>query len=97
MPTSSTTAAPAAEQQAALHLIELYDERWALTKAMNAEPTLATAEATLAKATQLATACETFRRRYYPRKHRVVVGQRTVMAVSRAGRSVVTILDGNDR
>lgn len=97
MPTSSITAAPVAEQQAALHLVELYDQRWALTKAMNEEPTLAMAEATLAKATELATACETFRRRFYPRKHRVVVGLRTVMAVSRTGRSVVTILDGNDR
>lgn len=77
-------------------LIALYDERIALTKAMaqHQYPTGAMAQAVLDKGAELDAACEAFRRRYYPRKHRVCVGLRTVMAVSRTGRSVTTVLDG---
>lgn len=78
---------------AALHLIALYDERVALTHAMaeHPHPTGAMAQAVLDKGAELDAACEAFRRRYYPRKHRVVVGLRTVMTVSRTGRSVTTV------
>lgn len=84
------------EKEAARQLVALYDERIALTKAMaQAErPTGAMAQAVLDKGAELDAACEAFRRRYYPRKHRVIVGLWTVMAVSKTGRSVTTILDG---
>jgi hypothetical protein len=51
------------------------------------------AQAIMDKGAELDAACEEFRRRHYPRKHRVVVGARTVMAVSRTARSIVTIYD----
>lgn len=62
--------------------------------AKHPHPTGAMAQEVLDKGAELDAACETFRRRYYPRKHRVIVGLRTVMAVSRTGRSVTTVLDG---
>lgn len=80
-------------------LVALYDERVALTRAManHPAPTGAMAQAVLDKGAELDTACEAFRRRHYPHKHRVIVGLRTVMAVSRAGRSIVTVYDANER
>ena len=83
------------ERAEAAALIALYDERIAMTKAMaqHPHPTGAMAQAVLDKGAELDAACEAFRRRYYPRKHRVLVGLRTVMAASRTGRSVVTVFD----
>lgn len=80
---------------AARALVALYDERIALTHAManHPQPTGAMAQEVLDKGAELDEACEAFRRRYYPRKHRVLVGLRTVMAASRTARSVVTIYD----
>jgi hypothetical protein len=79
-------------------LVALYDERVALTHAManHPHPTGAMAQAVIDKGAELDAACEAFRRRHYPRKHRVCVGLRAVMAVSRTGRSVVTVYDGNE-
>lgn len=86
------------EQTDAAALVALYDERVALTRAMAAHPapTGAMAQVVLDKGAELDAACEAFRRRHYPRKHRVVVGLRTVMAVSRTGRSIVTVYDGGE-
>lgn len=85
---------PTITQEAAA-LVALYDERVALTQAMadHPHPTGPMARAVLDKGAELDAACETFRRRHYPRNHRVVVGLRTVMAVSRTGRSIVTVYD----
>lgn len=87
------------EQSEAAALVALYDERIALTKAManHPAPTGAMADEVLDKGAELDAACEEFRRRYYPRRHRVVVGLRTVMAVSRTARSIVTVYDANER
>ena len=84
-----------AEQDAARALVALYDERVAMTHEManHPHPTGAMAQAILDKGAELDAACEEFRRRYYPRKHRVIVGLRTVMAVSRTARSIVTVYD----
>ena len=86
-----------AEQAAARALVALYDERVAMTAAMarHPHPTGAMAQAILDKGAELDAACEVFRRRYYPRRHRVIVGARTVMAVSRTARSIVTVYDGH--
>lgn len=80
---------------AARLLVALYDERIALTKAMaeHPQPTGAMAQAIFDKSDELDAACEQFRRKFYPRKHRVIVGLRTVMAASRTGRSVTTVYD----
>ena len=79
-------------------LVALYDERVALTHAManHPRPTGAMAQAILDKGAELDAACEEFRRRHYPRKHRVIVGLRAVMAVSRTARSIVTVYDANE-
>lgn len=79
-------------------LVALYDERVALTKAManHPQPTGAMAQAIMDKGAELDAACESFRRRHFPRRHRVVVGARTVMAVSRTARSIVTVYDANE-
>lgn len=84
-----------AMQSDAQHLVALYDERIALTKAMaeHPNPTGAMAQAVLDKGRELDEACEAFRRKHYPRRHRVIVGLRTVMAVSQTGRSVVTVYE----
>lgn len=84
-----------AERVAAKDLVRLYDERVALTKAMaqHPSPTGAMAQAVLDKGDELDVACERFRRRFYPRKHRVLVGLRTVMTASRTARSVATVYD----
>ena len=65
-------------------LVALYDERTALTRAMarHPHPTGAMAQAVMDKSAELEAACEEFRRRYYPRRHKVIVGARTVMVVS---------------
>lgn len=85
-------------QTDAAALVALYDERVALTKAManHPRPTGAMAQAVLDKGAELDAACEAFRRRHYPRKHRVIVGLRTVMAVSRTARSIVTVYDARE-
>ena len=82
------------ERTDALALVALYDERIALTKAMaeHPQPTGAMAQAVLNKGRELDEACEAFRRRYYPRRHRVIVGLGIVMTVSRSGRSITTVL-----
>ena len=82
------------ERTDALALVALYDERIALTKAMaeHPRPTGVMADRALAKARELEAACEAFRRRYYPRRHRVIVGLGIVMTVSRSGRSITTVL-----
>lgn len=79
----------------ARELVALYDERIALTREMarHPHPTGAMAQAVLDKGAELDAACEAFRRRHYPRRHRVIVGLRTVMAASRTGRSVTTVYD----
>lgn len=84
------------EITAAKALVALYDERVALTKAMaeHERPTGAMVDEIFAKDDELTAACEDFRRRYYPRRHRVFVGLSTVMACSKTGRSVLTIFDG---
>lgn len=76
-------------------LVALYDERIALTRAMadDPHPTGAMAQAVLDKGAELDAACGEFRRRHFPRRHRVIVGLRTVMAVSRTASSVTTIYD----
>ena len=86
------------EQDAARALVALYDERVAMTKAMaeHPRPTGAMAQAIMDKGAELDAACEAFRRRYYPRRHRVIVGARTVMAVSRTARSIVTVYDAHE-
>ena len=86
------------EQADARALVALYDERVALTHAManHPRPTGAMAQAIMDKGAELDAACEVFRRRYYPRRHRVIVGARTVMAVSRTARSIVTVYDAHE-
>lgn len=81
----------------ALDLVQLYDERIALTHAMaqHPHPTGAMAQEVLDKGAELDAACEAFRRAHYPRRHRVIVGLRQVIAVSRTGRSTQLVLDGN--
>ena len=76
-------------------LVALYDERIRLTHEMaqSERPTGAMAQAVLNAGARLDAECEAFRRRYYPRRHRVVVGLRTVMVASRTGRSVETVYD----
>ena len=79
-------------------LVALYDERVALTKAManHPRPTGAMAQAVMDKGAELDAACEAFRRRHYPRRHRVIVGARIVLAVSRTARSIVTVYDPSE-
>ena len=78
-------------------LVALYAERVALTKAMaeSAQPTGVMADAVLAKGAELDAACERFRRRYYPHRHRVAVGLYAVFSVSRTGQAR-QILDLSD-
>lgn len=82
----------------AAHLVALYDERVALTRAManHPQPTGAMVQAIFDKGAELDAACEEFRRRHYPRRHKVIVGLRTVMAVSRTARSIVTVYDPSE-
>lgn len=79
-------------------LVDLYDQRIALTKAMSIHPnpTGAMAQAVLDKGAELDGACEKFRRANFPRRHRVIVGFRQVWVVSRTGRSATLVFDGND-
>lgn len=85
----------AAERADAERLIDLCDERIALTRAFanHPQPTGAMADAILAKSDELDAACEKFRRRYYPRRHRVFVGLSAVMTASRTGRSIRRVLE----
>jgi hypothetical protein len=85
-------------QTEAVALVALYDERVAMTHAMaeHPRPTGAMAQAIMDKGAELDAACEAFRRRHCPRKHRVIVGLRTVMAVSRTARSIVTVYDAHE-
>jgi hypothetical protein len=87
---------PASEITAARHLVALYEERVALTKAMaeHPSPTGAMAQEVLDKGSELDHACEDFRRIYYPRRHRVLVGLSQVMTTSRNGRNAQLIFDG---
>lgn len=83
----------AARDTAAAALVALYDERIAMTKAFASDP-WATSDMVrdiLDKGRELDAACEDFRRRYYPRAHRIIVGLRTVMAASATGSSITTI------
>ena len=54
------------------------------------QPTGAMAQAIFDKDYELTAACEQFRRRYYPRRHQVFVGLRTVLVASKTRRSVLT-------
>jgi hypothetical protein len=84
-------------EQEARRLVDLYDERIRLTHEMaqSERPTGAMAQAVLDKGAELDRACEAFRRRYYPRRHQVIVGLRTVMVASKTRRSVESIYDAN--
>lgn len=86
---------PASHDAAAAALVALYDERIALTRAMaeHPRPTGAMAQGVLDKGAELDAACEGFRRRYYPRRHRVIVGLRRVVTCSRTLRSMTTVYD----
>lgn len=96
--TTLRTTPDQAETSAARALVALYDERIALTKAMaeHPRPTGVMVQEIFAKDDELTAACEAFRRRYYPRKHEVIVGLRTVMACSPTRRSVTTVYDANE-
>ncbi len=84
------------ERDAALHLVALYDERVAMTKAMaqHERPTGQMADAILAKGAELDGACEEFRRKFYPRRHRVIVGLRSVFTVSKTGHTTLVLGGG---
>lgn len=73
----------------AADLVKLYDRRVELARAFAQapRPTGVMADAVLAAGEELDAACERFRRDYYPRRHRVIVGLRYVMVVSKTGRS----------
>jgi hypothetical protein len=83
------------ETAEARSLVALYDERVAMTHEManHPHPTGAMAQAIMDKGAELDAACEKFRRAYYPRKFRVIVGLRTVMWTSRTNRSIGTVYD----
>lgn len=91
--TEHGTTPRAARDTDAAALVALYDERIAMTKAFAADPwpNGDMVREILDKGDELDTACEDFRRRYYPRAHRIVVGLRTVMATSATGSSVTTV------
>lgn len=80
----------------ARRLVALYDERCRMVSAMaRAEhPTGAMAVAVMAKGDELNAACETFRRRHYPRRSEVFVGLWAVMVASKTRRRVETVFDG---
>lgn len=80
---------------ASRRLVELYAERVRLTRLMAAaqSPTRQDAEAVLDAGRALDKACEAFRVRFYPRRHRVAVGLYAVFTASRTGASVETVLD----
>lgn len=77
-------------------LVSLYDERRAMTKALaeHERPTGAMAQAVMAKGDELDAACEAYRRKHYPRRHRLFVAGRQVWRVSRTGRVAELIFDG---
>ncbi|HEX6514795.1 MAG TPA: hypothetical protein VF049_04430 [Nocardioidaceae bacterium] len=74
----------------------LYAERLALTRDLaHAErPTGKDAQAVLDKGAELDAACEVFRRRFYPRSGRAVVGLYAVMVSSPGGRRTRLVYDG---
>lgn len=77
---------------AAAHLVRLYDERNAYAAAVTtSDHPGEAARAALDKGDELDAACEDFRRRYYPRRHRVIVGQRQVFTCSATMRSITTV------
>lgn len=80
---------------AAHALIELYDQRIALTMAFARadRPTGAMAREILDVGTRLDVECERFRRRFYPRRAEVIVGLWTVMVCSPTRRSITSVLD----
>lgn len=80
----------------ACELVALYDERVRLTHEManHPHPTGVMAQAVLDKGAELDRACAAFRRRFYPRKHRVIVGLRQVLWTSPTNRSMGLVYDG---
>ena len=85
----------AEHRAAAAALVALYAERVAAAKSLsnNSRPTAADVEHVLHLGDRLDEQCEAFRRRYYPRRHRVVVGLYAVIVASRTLRSTETVLD----
>lgn len=78
-------------------LVGLYDERVEMTRALAAHPrpTGAMAELVMAKGAELNAACEVFRRKHFPRRHRIVAAGSSVFTVSVTGRTT-TIFDRAD-
>ena len=95
---AASAAGGVGREAAARVLVELYVERCDVAGALArvGRPTGAMAEACMAKGRELDEACEEFRRRFYPRRHRVVSAGYSVMVVSRAARSVDVVLDLSD-
>lgn len=86
---------PTLEVIEARDLVVLYAERIAIAASMALanRPTGAMAQAVMDKGAELDAACEAFRRKHYPRKHRCCVGLYTVFVTSPTGRSTTTVLD----
>ncbi|MBZ5735025.1 hypothetical protein K8Z61_10995 [Nocardioides sp. TRM66260-LWL] len=76
-------------------LVDLYAQRRAATAALaaNPRPTREDVDAVLAIGDRLDAATEAFRRRHYPRRHRVVVAGYCVLTASRTLRSTELLLD----
>lgn len=87
------------EMPLAASLVSLYRQRVALTHemAVHPAPTAAMADVVLAKGEELDEACESFRRQFYPKQHRVFVGLGQVWSSSRTGRSSTLLFDGAAR
>lgn len=80
----------------ARNLVRLYDEQCRMTSDLASDKehiTGARIDAVLTKGAELTAACEAFRRRYYPRRGRVIVGLWAVSTVSKTGRSARMVLD----
>lgn len=76
-----------AHDDAARSLVALYDERVRMTSdlARAKRPTGVMAQAILDKGAELDEACEKFRRKFYPGRHRIITGLGLVCSVSRTG------------
>lgn len=78
-------------------LVELHAAAVTADRHVGQETTRATVEASLAAHKELTDACETFRRRCYPRAGRVVAVFGEVFTVSPAGRRIVCVYSERDR
>ncbi|MBD3785261.1 MAG: hypothetical protein IE926_20335 [Micrococcales bacterium] len=93
--TAGQATEPGEHDTAARALIALYDQRCRLVSALaHADhPSAAMVQDCLAKGDELDTACEAFRRSFYPRHAEVFVGLWAVCAASPTRRSITTVLD----